>query len=337
MASSSTSSSARSPEFQKQINDVQSRLTDFIEATRPAHEANLRRAAALHGPCEPEEKTDQPKTPRARRNATNPASADAPSPDSGSSVERHSRKCNICNHPERDLIEAEFLEWSHPEQIARDFKISYSSIYRHARVLGLIERRRQNLCPAVEKVIESVGYVDQPSAYVILRAVRTLACLTGARQWTEPSTTHVVVNATQPPAQSPHPLTTCDPPAESVLSSSATAPAACDSPAVALPSPSHSPVLSLSTEASKVVGPLTTSHSSSVDEPHTAQGVTRKQNSFESNGSSSDSRCGAREPSSLDPPASCIQHLNRHTYEKLEPDSTHTKQTPETLSNRHET
>ncbi len=300
MSSSSTSPSARPPELQKHVNEVQSRLTDFIEATRPAHEANLRRAAALSSPSEPEENRDQPKTLRPPRNAAKPTSADARSPDSGSSVERHSRKCKICNHPERDLIEAEFLEWSHPEQIARDFKISYSAIYRHARVLGLIERRRQNLCPAVEKVIESVGYVDQPSAYVILRAVRTLACLTGARQWTEPSTTHVVINATQPPAQSSHPVTTSDAPVESALSPSATEPAA-------------------------------------VDEPHTAQDAISNRNSFESNGSSSDSRCGVREPSSLEPPASSIQHPNRHTYEKLEPDSTHSKQTPETLSNRHET
>ncbi len=321
MSSSSTSPSARPPELQKHVNEVQSRLTDFIEATRPAHEANLRRAAALHSPSEPEENCDQPKTPRPPRNAVNPTSADTLSPDSGSSVERHSRKCKICNHPERDLIEAEFLEWSHPEQIARDFKISYSAIYRHARVLGLIERRRQNLCPAVEKVIESVGYVDQPSAYVILRAVRTLACLTGARQWTEPSTTHVVVNATQPPAQSPHPVTTSDAPVESALSPSATEPAACDSSAVALQSASPSPVLSSPAAA---------------DEPHPAQGVISKQNSFESNGSSSDSRCGVRELASLTPPVSSLQHPNRHTYEKLEPDSTHTKQTPETLSNRHE-
>jgi hypothetical protein len=188
-------------------------------------------------------------------------------------IERHRRKCKICNHPERDIIEADFLDWCNAEHIARDFKVSYSSIYRHARVVGLVQRRRQNLCPAVEKIIESVAFVDQPSAYVILRAVRTLACLTGARQWTEPHTTHVIVNSTEPPAQSPNALTASDAPAESVSPSSRTEPDATKSTL-------------------------------------TLQG--------EWNGSSSDSRCPAREPSSLQRPASGLQNPNRHTYEKLE-------------------
>lgn len=245
MPSSSTSPSARSPEFQEHINEVQSRLTDFIEATRPAHEANLRRAVqGLPRTPEPEEKSGLPKNPGSRSDAQHPPSADSISPAPVSTLERHSRKCRICHHPEREFLEAEFLDWGNAERIAREFKVPYSTIYRHARALGLIERRRQNLCPAVEKVLESVEYVDQPSAFAILRAVRTLACLTGARNWTEPPTTHVVVNTTQPPpAQSPHPLTTSDAPVESALSSSATEPAACDSSAVALQSASHSPLV----------------------------------------------------------------------------------------------
>ena len=113
-------------------------------------------------------------------------------------AKRHSRKCQICRHRDRDLIEADFLEWSHPSQICEDYKISYRALYRHATATGLLERRRENVCIVVHKLLEEVEYVENPSAFAILRAVRTLASLDSRGRWSEPPTTHVVVSPAVP-------------------------------------------------------------------------------------------------------------------------------------------
>jgi hypothetical protein len=61
-----------------------------------------------------------------------------PKPDSAESLGRHERKCTVCNHPDREVIEEEFLRWYVPEDIARDHDIPYASaIYRHAHATGL--------------------------------------------------------------------------------------------------------------------------------------------------------------------------------------------------------
>ncbi|HLW80904.1 MAG TPA: hypothetical protein VKS20_02565 [Candidatus Acidoferrales bacterium] len=266
MASSSTHDSVRSPELQKQIDEVQSRLRDRIETLRPAHEANLRAAALEPGltpPTNPEKSPQKPSRPR--RRASRPRQS-APLSNSELAalppLERHSRKCQICRHPEREAIEADFIEWRHPNQIGDTYDVGYDALYRHARATGLFELRRENVAIVVQKVLEEVEEVEAPSAFAILRAVRTLACLNGRGQWVEPPTTHVVVNATEPPAQSVNPTTSSDAPA--------------------------------------LVG------SSSVS-------------------------------SSIEPQASSVQNSNRKIcgpYEKLELDITHTKQTPQVISNR---
>lgn len=116
---------------------------------------------------------------------------------------RHSRKCQICNHPERESIEADFVDWDKACAINQRYGLNgKSAIYRHARATGLDVRRRQNLGMVVEKVLEKVDYTDAPSASALLRAVRTLASLNERGQWVEPPTTHTVISVTEPPAQS---------------------------------------------------------------------------------------------------------------------------------------
>jgi hypothetical protein len=116
--------------------------------------------------------------------------------------DRHRRKCQICRHRDRDAIESDFLEWRHPNQIHDDYKVGYYVLYRHARATGLLQRRCENVSIVVQKLLEEVEGVEAPSAFAILRGVRTLACLNSRGQWVEPAITHVVVNSTKPPAQS---------------------------------------------------------------------------------------------------------------------------------------
>ena len=104
--------------------------------------------------------------------------------------DRHSRKCQICNHPEIDDIEHEFINWSPADWIAETFELSdESTIYRHARATGLDVRRRENLGMVVEKVLQQVDRVDTPTVSEVLRGVRILARLNGRGQWVAPTAT----------------------------------------------------------------------------------------------------------------------------------------------------
>jgi|GEM_PF-2223185 len=309
-----------SPEPENQISDLQSHFNDFLQSTFPvypeaagASQTHLGDASPnfpftpLPSPANPNQRAAR-KTRKSRTRKT-PPSRKPRSPkafattEPGSPLERHARKCRICHHPERDAIEADFIEWRHPARIAEDYDLDYSAIYRHARAVGILQLRRENLCTVVEKVLEEVDYIEKPSAFAVLRAVRTLACLTGATKWTEPPTTHIVLTA--PPLSSPNPLASAD------------IPAPANSPQ---PSPPHSHVLP---EALTSPAPAGSLDSQSAGQPAPAI-----------------PSAPAVPPASSSFPGPELQtspllHPNRHTYEKLEPPVSHRKQSPEDISNRH--
>jgi hypothetical protein len=87
------------------------------------------------------------------------------------SEDRHSRKCTICNHPEREAIDEAFLHWSRGERIVRDYNLpSLSSLYRHAHACGLWNLRRFKIRCALDRLIEQAGDC-KPSGNAIIRAI----------------------------------------------------------------------------------------------------------------------------------------------------------------------
>jgi hypothetical protein len=104
-----------------------------------------------------------------------------PQPDSEGMVphlpdpERHSRKCRICKHPNREDIELEFLRWRSSIDIARSWGIyDHSSICRHARALGLYDRRDQTIAFALEPILENSEQIFmRATANAVINAVRT--------------------------------------------------------------------------------------------------------------------------------------------------------------------
>ncbi len=79
-------------------------------------------------------------TAKASAPETAPAERKAPKmktpPDPPPSIERHSRKCAICTHPNRQAIDEAFLHQS--RSIVKDYNLpSLSSLYRHAHATGL--------------------------------------------------------------------------------------------------------------------------------------------------------------------------------------------------------
>jgi hypothetical protein len=71
------------------------------------------------------------------------------------SIKRHSRKCAVCTHPDRQAIDEAFLHQSRTHDIVKDYKLpSLSSLYRHAQATGLWPSRNSNRensrCPAAD-------------------------------------------------------------------------------------------------------------------------------------------------------------------------------------------
>jgi hypothetical protein len=110
------------------------------------------------------------------------------------SLERHQRKCFICKHHDRLGIEADFLNWCHPDDIVKYYQLDdYRGIYRHAQATGLMLRRSMNIRFAAESILECSGKVV-PDADAVLRAVKMCAHLDERGGWHNPPS-HVIVSS----------------------------------------------------------------------------------------------------------------------------------------------
>src|SRR5271167_4888585 len=84
---------------------------------------------------------------------------------------RHERKCLICNHPDRDAIEEEFLHWHSPAEIASRYDISRHAIYRHAHAGNLFAERSGKMRSVLDLIIERAD-IAKVTGDTIIRAVR---------------------------------------------------------------------------------------------------------------------------------------------------------------------
>ena len=101
------------------------------------------------------------------------------------SLGRHSRNCRICAHAHREEIEREFVNWTGPKAIAKEFGLrDRTTIYRHAHAVGLFPKRQRNVRAALEKIIERAGEVEVTAAAVVA-AVQAYGRLNAQGQWIE--------------------------------------------------------------------------------------------------------------------------------------------------------
>jgi hypothetical protein len=101
--------------------------------------------------------------------------------------ERHTRKCQICNHPELEAIEEAYIHWVKPTTICRQYDLSWAALYRHAEVRKLKPLRSQNLRSVLDKILER-GVETEITGETVLKAVKYYVCLTDDNKWIEPST-----------------------------------------------------------------------------------------------------------------------------------------------------
>lgn len=107
--------------------------------------------------------------------------------------ERHSRKCRICRHPDREEIEQEYREWFKASEISRRYRLDDSALHRHLRDMGLIAGRRENLRLVLDRIIGR-GAERPVTGGEIIRAVRAQACLTDDNKWIEPAKTVIYLH-----------------------------------------------------------------------------------------------------------------------------------------------
>jgi hypothetical protein len=110
-------------------------------------------------------------------------------------LERHRRKCQVCNHPDRDSIDSEYLEWFATWAISQEYKVPVRALQRHFRAMGYITRRRERLEGVLDHIMEKAS-TAKCTGDTVLRAVRVATCLRDGNRWIEPSSN--VVFSTQP-------------------------------------------------------------------------------------------------------------------------------------------
>jgi hypothetical protein len=101
------------------------------------------------------------------------------------SLGRHRRACSMCAHPECPEIEAAFVSWRSPADIAKEFGLAdRATVYRHAHAFGLFEKRQRNVRAALEHIIEQAAKVEV-TASAVVAAIQAYAKLNSNGQWVE--------------------------------------------------------------------------------------------------------------------------------------------------------
>lgn len=93
-------------------------------------------------------------------------------------IERHSRKCKICNHEKKDEIEEDYLNWKPVKDIFAEYIIPERSFYRHVQALGLDKKKHENRSKYYLKIMERAP-LDNVKLSVAIAAARLLEQVEG--------------------------------------------------------------------------------------------------------------------------------------------------------------
>lgn len=65
-----------------------------------------------------------------------------------------SHRCKVCQHPDREAIDAAYFNWHTRRSISKSFGVSYNSVGTHIRALRLDMRRCDNTQGMLDRIIE---------------------------------------------------------------------------------------------------------------------------------------------------------------------------------------
>jgi hypothetical protein len=99
-----------------------------------------------------------------------------------SRLARHQRECRICKHPQREEIKEDFVSWTAPVKLAKQYRVNERALYRHAHALGLFPKRDRNIRAALSQIIEKAGRV-RVTGPTIVAAIAVLSKINANGQW----------------------------------------------------------------------------------------------------------------------------------------------------------
>src|ERR1700761_6060805 len=118
-----------------------------------------------------------------------------------SALERHTRKCKICRHKDREDIETDFLHWHDVHNIVTEFDLgTRRALYRHARATGLYELRMANIRDAAA-LIAARAENCVATASAVLKAIQACSQIDSLGRWVAPPTRSIrytVIGEPQP-------------------------------------------------------------------------------------------------------------------------------------------
>jgi len=115
------------------------------------------------------------------------------------SIDRHTRKCQICHHPDRAAIEEDFILWCNPGSITDEYGVPRMALYRHANAFNLFTIRRESLRLGLDRIVER-GAETFVTGDMVIRAIKAQACLTDENRWEDPPKR--VIFSSDPPKES---------------------------------------------------------------------------------------------------------------------------------------
>jgi len=119
-----------------------------------------------------------------------------------SRLELHQAHCGICGDELQEEIDERFVNWDCVSQIANDYEIDRSALYRHAHATDLFARRDRNIRRALGHIIHEASRVDV-TADSVVRAVKVLAHINARGEWVNPPTRVVFSSTVSRPPKPP--------------------------------------------------------------------------------------------------------------------------------------
>jgi len=95
---------------------------------------------------------------------------------------RHEAQCLVCQHPQREDIEREWIDWGNTSRLAEEHGLSRDGLYRHCHALHLFKKRQRNIRKALERMIEHAESVEV-TASAVVSAIQAYAKINANGQW----------------------------------------------------------------------------------------------------------------------------------------------------------
>ncbi len=95
---------------------------------------------------------------------------------------RHEQGCRICRYANREDIEVSWINWANTTKLAKKYRLSRDSLYRHAHAMSLFTKRQSNVRKALERIIEQADDVEV-NATAVVSAIQAYAKINSRGEW----------------------------------------------------------------------------------------------------------------------------------------------------------